>query len=150
MPLYFKPHTPEWFRALEANDPGKAQISKMAIEFAGHAEVCSLCGDSPAEDYELIDLDMEADAVATIRLCDVCLGIKTQLYKEILIPFMPRDNPFETGSILVKFMSAMLVPKDNDFGGPRQRLEKLKELLECNLITEEEYERKRARILKDL
>jgi hypothetical protein len=150
MPFYFKPHTPEWFRALEATDPGKAEITKMAIEFAGNPDVCSICGDSPADDYELIDLNMAANAVATIRLCEVCFSIKTELYQESFIAFMPNENPYADESILTKYIRKFFVPERDSSSQPRQRLEKLKELRESDLITEQDYESKKAKILKDL
>jgi hypothetical protein len=92
MPFYFKPHSPEWFQALEAFDPRKASITRMAIEFAGSFEVCSLCGDDPARDYQLVDEFMEDNAVATIRLCDDCLGIKRKVHNEKLVPLSKGES----------------------------------------------------------
>jgi hypothetical protein len=87
MPFYFKPHTPEWFEALEAFDPIKATVTKIVVETLGNLNVCSVCGDDPAQDYELLDKFMQKNAVATIRLCDDCLKIKMQVHREELSHF---------------------------------------------------------------
>ena len=150
MPFYFKPHTPEWFKALEDCEPGKAEITRMAIEFAGHEDVCSLCGDGPADDYELIDINMSANAVATIRLCEVCFMIKTELYNESFIEFEQDADRSEGGSPLTRYIRSVLRSNETVLNQPRERLEKLRELRESDLITEQEYEMKRASILKDL
>ena len=87
MPFYFEPHTVEWFEALEAFDPSKAAITRMVVERLGSLDVCSICGDDPARDYQLIDRFMQRNAVATIRLCDDCLRIKRKVHKERFIPY---------------------------------------------------------------
>ncbi len=86
MPIYLKPHSPEWFRALEDFDPSKAAMTWSVIKKFGF-EVCSICGDVPAHDYQLIDGFMERNAVATIKLCDDCLQIKERIHKEKFILF---------------------------------------------------------------
>lgn len=84
MPFYFKPHTSEWFRALRAFDVTKAAMTETVVKSAGSLDVCSICGDDPAKDYELVDKFMERNAVATIRLCDDCLRIKEKFTKRHL------------------------------------------------------------------
>ena len=44
---YLRPHTPEWFTALEIWDPPKAAMTRIAIECAGSPDVCSVCGGRP-------------------------------------------------------------------------------------------------------
>lgn len=87
MPFYFKPHSPEWFRALEAFDPSKAVITRLAVTISGSLDVCSICGDDPAHDYQLIDKFVDKDAIATIKLCDDCLRLKRKFHKEKYVPF---------------------------------------------------------------
>ncbi len=87
MPYYFKPHTPEWFEALEAVDPIKATVTKIVVQSLGRLNVCSVCGEDPAQDYEMIDKHMQKNAVATIRLCDDCLKIKLKVHREKLSRF---------------------------------------------------------------
>jgi hypothetical protein len=89
MPFYFVPHTPEWFRALEAFDPVKAEIAKDAIATFGRLDVCSVCGEDPADDYQIIDSLMQSNAVATVRLCDDCLRYKIVVNNETFIPYRP-------------------------------------------------------------
>jgi hypothetical protein len=86
MPLYPKPHSPDWFRALEAFNPAQAAATKQIIALAGRDDVCSICGDHPAKDYQLASKHLDSNAVATIRLCDDCRNIRTRMYGEILVP----------------------------------------------------------------
>src|SRR5688572_26413390 len=87
MPFYFTPHTPEWFRAMEDFDPVKAEIAKDVIAAKGQLAVCSICGDDPADDYQIIDRYMPSNAVATIRLCDDCLRFKVTIDNATFIPY---------------------------------------------------------------
>ena len=87
MPFYFTPHTPEWFRAMQAFDPVKAEIAKDVIATAGRMDICSICGDSPADDYQIIDRYMPSNAVATIRMCDDCLRFKVTIDNATFIPY---------------------------------------------------------------
>ena len=85
MTTYLKPHSPEWFKALEAFDTVQAAHSRKIVELAGTPDVCSVCGDDPASDYKLIHPKPHKDAVATIRLCDDCRMIKER-HGESFVP----------------------------------------------------------------
>lgn len=74
--LYLRPHTPEWFAAMEVWDPPRAAMTRKMIELAGSPDVCSICGDEPAHDYRLEEADRPAGGVATLRLCADCLEIR--------------------------------------------------------------------------
>jgi hypothetical protein len=87
MAFYFKPHTPEWFNALDAFDPVKAAVTKMVIATLGRDDVCSICGADPARDYQLEGRSMQRNAVATIRLCNDCYKVKSRVHREKVIPF---------------------------------------------------------------
>lgn len=82
MALYPKPHSPEWFAALEAFNPVQAQKTRAVLELVGREDVCSVCGDEPANDYKLIGEEIPDDAVGSIRLCDDCKRIRSQQYGE--------------------------------------------------------------------
>jgi hypothetical protein len=71
-----RPHSPEWFAALEMWNPAQAAMTKLAIETAGSLDVCSICGDDPASDYRLADEYRPPGGVDTLRLCDDCLDIR--------------------------------------------------------------------------
>ncbi|EEF63329.1 hypothetical protein [Pedosphaera parvula] len=88
MPLYPKPHTKEWFAALARFNPQQAAHTKAVIEAAGSTEVCSVCGETPTRDYQVVGQELEKDAVATTRLCGDCFDIRG----EGLLPFAPGDN----------------------------------------------------------
>ena len=47
------PHTEEWFAIMEQWDPPQAMMTRQAIAPAGSPDVCSTCGDDPANDYYL-------------------------------------------------------------------------------------------------
>lgn len=76
MAHYLKPHSPEWFAALEAFNPFQAVHARGMIQMAKRSDVCSVCGNDPASDYKLVHPTPADDAVATIRLCDDCRTIR--------------------------------------------------------------------------
>lgn len=83
---YHRPHSDEWFQALEACNPVQAEVTRRTIAVAGRDDVCSICGDQPANDYQVTGEDLDDDAVATIRLCADCRGIREQMYSERFDP----------------------------------------------------------------
>src|SRR5450830_354974 len=74
-----RPHTPEWFAALELWNPSQAAMTRAAIEVSGNAAVCSICADNPARDYRLEVSGRPAYGVDTLRLCDDCLEIRATM-----------------------------------------------------------------------
>lgn len=83
---YVDPHSPEWFAALESWNPYQATVSRAATELSGSLEACSICGDEPAPVYRLDEGTPPPGSVATLRLCDDCLGIRTS-GGERFVPF---------------------------------------------------------------
>ena len=75
-PSLLIPHTPEWFEVLEQWDPPQAMMTRHAIRLAGTPDVCSVCGDQPANDYYLSARYRSAGGVDTLRLCRGCLQIR--------------------------------------------------------------------------
>lgn len=73
MEKFIRPHTPEWFEALNAVDPARAQAVQELIDLAGSVDVCSYCGDDPARDYYWTDQERR-----TIRLCRDCFKLGRQ------------------------------------------------------------------------
>ena len=71
-----KPHTPEWFAALRSYDPRQALRIEQVTSLAGAEEVCGVCGDTPARDYEVLKPAPADNAVVTCRLCDDCLSMR--------------------------------------------------------------------------
>lgn len=86
MPLYPKPHSPEWFHALEAFNPKQATITRQIIKLAGREDVCSICGDDPAKDFQIIGGALPDNAVGSIRLCEDCRHIRTETHGEEFVP----------------------------------------------------------------
>jgi hypothetical protein len=71
------PHSPEWFAALDRQNPMQAAQTRTAIKAAGSDEVCSVCGDDPANDYQLAPGMAPEHAVVSLRLCDDCFEIRS-------------------------------------------------------------------------
>ncbi len=85
VPLHLTPHTDEWFVALEQWDPPKAMMTRMVIEITGRTDVCSVCGDEPANDYFLAVEHQPTGGPNTLRLCDDCLHFR-QTIGESFVP----------------------------------------------------------------
>ncbi len=69
------PHSKEWFAALAKVNPQEAAHTKQIIKSAGHAEVCSLCGDGEARDYQVTNRWF-GSIPASFRLCEDCLSTR--------------------------------------------------------------------------
>lgn len=86
MAIRAKPHSAEWFKTLRAFDSHQADHTRAIITAAGSDQVCSICGDEPAANYELVVPAPVARAVSTIRLCDDCRMTREQ-GGESYVPF---------------------------------------------------------------
>ena len=82
MPKCLKPHSDEWFAAMERVNPAQAVMTRQIIELSGTTEGCSICGDEPAHDYEVLEGMFDRDTAATIRLCHDCLSIRQTTQNE--------------------------------------------------------------------
>jgi hypothetical protein len=76
---FLRPHTPEWFAALDVWNPPQAAMTRIVVESAGNLGVCSICGDEPAKDYRLEEECRPAGGVDTLRLCNDCLEIRRNM-----------------------------------------------------------------------
>lgn len=72
------PHSPKWFEALRKFNRQQADHTAKILELAGRSDVCGICGDDPASDYEIQLIAPPAGAVTTLRLCDDCHEIRAQ------------------------------------------------------------------------
>ena len=88
MPNYLKPHSEEWFEALEKQNPMQFAQTKKVISLAGSTEVCSICGDDPAKDYKLESKQASSGMVVTLKLCEDCLNIRKNMQGENFVPFI--------------------------------------------------------------
>lgn len=70
------PHTDEWFAAMSQWNPPQAMMTRMVLEAVGRSDVCSVCGDDPARDYQLEEEYRPPSSVDTLRLCNDCLRIR--------------------------------------------------------------------------
>ena len=55
MAPFLKPHTAEWFKALETTNPRQAAHTKHILSLARSDAVCSICGDESNRDYKLVN-----------------------------------------------------------------------------------------------
>lgn len=83
---HLSPHSKEWFNALAKIDPQQAAATKKIVKTAGSENVCSMCGDHPASDYELADKWFDAESPVTYRLCEDCMSTLATNEGEHLIP----------------------------------------------------------------
>ncbi|WP_298109507.1 YiiX/YebB-like N1pC/P60 family cysteine hydrolase [Bradyrhizobium sp.] len=77
--IVFRPHSPEWFSAMDQWDPVKAAMTRFIVNDAGRDDVCSVCGDEPAADYRLEKALRPAGGPDTLRLCDECVEIRKNM-----------------------------------------------------------------------
>jgi hypothetical protein len=91
MSRFLKPHSGEWFVALAKINPQQAAQTRQMIELAGTLEACSVCGDMPAHDYEVVGAEFDQNTIATIRLCDDCRSIRQETQGEKYLPI--RQGP---------------------------------------------------------
>jgi cation transport regulator ChaC len=75
-PRVVLPHSAEWFREMVAVDETKLEITKAVLAAAGGSDVCSICGDEPALDYQLAGEYLPGELVPTLRLCEDDLRIR--------------------------------------------------------------------------
>ncbi len=87
MANHLKPHTKEWFDALEKQNPRQAEQTRKVISQNGKSEVCSVCGDEPAKDYRFESEQVTSEMVATIKLCDDCREIRKSMTGRDFVPF---------------------------------------------------------------
>jgi hypothetical protein len=86
MDFYPKPHSAEWFKALQTFNPVQAVHTRSVLEAAGREDVCSVCGDFPAEDLKIIG--RAAPPLASIRLCRDCRKMRSSFQGESYEPLL--------------------------------------------------------------
>ena len=86
MTPHLKPHTSEWFKALETLNPRQASHTKHILSLAVSDAVCSICGDESNRDYKLVNQEAAHWPVSTMRLCDDCLEVRRTMHGENFVP----------------------------------------------------------------
>ncbi len=84
-----KPHSEEWFAALQLRNPAQAAMTRATLAAAGATEVCSICGDDPATDVRLVEDGINVQDSLTLKLCDDCREIRSAHGEQ----FEPVDLP---------------------------------------------------------
>lgn len=80
--VYPTPNSPEWLAALDAFNPVQAGFTRQILKSADRNDVCSICGDDPAQDFKLVDEELPINAVASIRLCEDCRRVRREMHGE--------------------------------------------------------------------
>jgi hypothetical protein len=75
MTAHLKAHSPEWFKALEKINPMQADQTRQILSLVGRDDVCSVCGDDPAPEYETV-----GENVPRLRLCEDCRHLRVSMY----------------------------------------------------------------------
>lgn len=78
-----KPHTEEWFAALQLRNPNQAAMVRATLAAAGTTEVCSICGDDPATDVRLVEDGISVQDSLTFKLCDDCREIRSAVGEQL-------------------------------------------------------------------
>ena len=91
MTKFVEPHSDEWFIALDRINPQQADHTRTIIQLSGAKNVCSVCGDSPAQDYQIENAPMQDKSFATIRLCQDCLTMRKSMHGEKLVAIAQED-----------------------------------------------------------
>jgi len=76
-----QPHSSAWFEDALSASPIRAITSGHVIGATGCTDVCGVCGDRPARDYD----DAEPP-FRSVRLCDDCRDIQTLGFGARLAP----------------------------------------------------------------
>ena len=87
MAKFLKPHSDEWFKVLETQNPQQAEQSRQMISLAASKDVCSICGDEESKDYKLEGSQASPGKAISLRLCDDCLQIRKGMHGENFVPF---------------------------------------------------------------
>ncbi len=82
-----KPHSRKWFDDLRIRNPHQALVSKIAVDSMGRSDICSICGDDPANDYVREMKDSSEKKNISLCLCDDCLATREIMFGEIFLPF---------------------------------------------------------------
>jgi hypothetical protein len=72
-----RPHTPEWFTTTDRSNPDLADAARRNIKHAGHADVCTICGDAPEGDFQFMSGSL------ILRLCPGCKMICSESYEAV-------------------------------------------------------------------
>jgi len=86
MSLYLKPHTAEWFAALEKVAPHQAERTRYIIRLAGREDICSICGDVESDDYKVASEQSLPGVIDTLRLCSDCVEMRKLMEGEVFHP----------------------------------------------------------------
>ncbi|MGA8148965.1 MAG: YiiX/YebB-like N1pC/P60 family cysteine hydrolase [Gallionellaceae bacterium] len=80
--LLLTPHTSEWFTALAAWNPQQAAHTRLVLQKSESNAICSICGDEPVRDYRLVGPGVPDGVICTLRLCNDCWRIRSEMYAE--------------------------------------------------------------------
>lgn len=79
MSLNLKPHSTEWFAALEKINLHQGAQTRLMIELAGRDDVCSTCGDEESADRKVSSDQVSRGTLDTLRHCDDCAKIRRHM-----------------------------------------------------------------------
>jgi hypothetical protein len=81
-----KPHSREWFKALESSSPPQAKHAAQVIKLMGSDNVCSICGNEESADYLIKGVEFALGVAATVRLCEHCKDLRENGIGAVLLP----------------------------------------------------------------
>ena len=87
-----EPHTEYWWSLIDRVEPKLAALSRHAVSAEGRTDICSSCGDHPANAYRVVNGAETTPGVPSLRLCDECLEIRRGIMGNVLMPFLSRPR----------------------------------------------------------
>lgn len=73
------PHSTKWFEALIRDDLEKAAHTAQVLSLSKRDDVCGVCGNDPASDFELPNGRMVDGSTPTMRFCSDCWTVRRGL-----------------------------------------------------------------------
>jgi len=71
-----EPHSDGWFAIVDRVDRAFANGVRATIKCESAHDICTICGDHPLGDFEVLDSFVNERAIPSLRLCACCLEIR--------------------------------------------------------------------------
>jgi len=78
-----EPHSELWFSMIDRVAPPLGVCARAAIKSRKSIHVCSSCGDEPVNDYRIVNAGEAMHSVPSLRLCDDCCSIRSDLGEKL-------------------------------------------------------------------
>ncbi|KTE04344.1 hypothetical protein ATE68_01455 [Sphingopyxis sp. H038] len=80
-----EPHSPIWFVIVDRLARRFGQQVRFTLQCEGSHSICTICGDQPIGDFQIVEAVTTPRGVPSLRLCTACL-IARECDGEMLLP----------------------------------------------------------------